>query len=281
VILRAVSVTPGTIKTLDEVREEIRKRLFDARAKDALFELTGKLEDTLGTGATLEEAAAKLKLNLRKVTVAADGTDGNGTTVDGLPGGDFLQQVFAADVGNDPELIQSGDAAYYEFRVEGVTPSARKKFDEIRAQVLTDWRDQQTKTRLQALADKLVARGNGGEAMSAIASSLGVAPLTTDPLSRFGKTEVFAEGSVKAASDTASGKFFAGPVAFGKGLVVGKVTSIQFEAEPADAPLRRGYSQRLEQALVGDVAELLERGAMADAGAKVDERRFQAFHNNE
>lgn len=281
VIVRATSSTPGSLKTLDEVREEIRKAVVDSKVRDEIFEIGNKMEDAIGGGATLEETATQLKLPLQTVTITRDGDDPAGTPVPGLPGGDFLEQAFAADTGTDPELLQTPDGVYYEFRVDKITKSAKKDFEAIKAQVLSDWRDSEMSKRLDMLAADILKRAKGGEALSSIATSQNISVVTSDPFPRFGRSATFGEATVLAASDAKKGEFFTGPVALGKGVIVGKVTDIQFTDEPMDSPMRSAYLQRLLQAYVSDFVEQFETGVRQKVGASIDEERFKAFHNNE
>lgn len=281
VIVRVVSITPGSTKTLAEAHEEIRKAMADNKAKDEVFELTNQIEDTLGAGATLEEAAKKLKLQFHKVTITSNGTDADGKAVDGLPGGEFLQQVFTADTGTDPELLQTPEGVYYEFRIDKVTKSAKKPLESIKEIVLGDWRKEEMSKKLQSMADNVLKRAKGGENFASVSSSLGLSLVTSDPIPRYGKTTIFGEATVSAASDAKKGQFFSGPVAFGEGVVVGRVVDILFQPEPADSPARSAYLQRLGQSFVSDFVEQFENGARAKVGSKVDEARFQSFHNNE
>ncbi|MEQ1753182.1 MAG: SurA N-terminal domain-containing protein [Micropepsaceae bacterium] len=281
VIVRTVSTTPGTTKTLADVHEEIRKAIADNKAKDQVFELTNQIEDTLGAGATLEEASKKLGLQLHKLTLTSAGVDPDGKALDGLPGGDFVQQVFAADSGADPELLQTPEGVYYEFRIDKVNKSAKKPLDTITDQVLSDWRKEETAKKLQTMADNVLKRAKSGENFTSVASSLGLSLVTSDPIPRYGKTVTFGEAAVSAASDAKKGEFFAGPVAFGEGVVVGRVVDIVFQPEPADSPARSAYLQRLGQSFVSDFVEQFENGARTKVGTKVDEARFQSFHNNE
>lgn len=282
VILRATSITPGTIKTLEEVQEDIRKELVAERSKDKLFDLTNEFEDTRGGGATLEEAAAKHKLPVTKVaSVDVRGNDANGQTVDGLPGGDFLPRVFIAEQGVDSELLEGADGSYFEFRVDRVTPASTKPFDQVKAQVLADWRAEELEKRLVATADALVKRGNAGESIQAIASSLGVAPLKTDPLPRYGQNAIFGTETLQKLADTSIGKFVTGPVADGKSRIVARLSDIQYVTGENEALERETYSQRLREAFASDVLAQFSNSARADAGVTINEERFKAFHEGE
>ena len=86
VIVRSTSMTPGTLKTLEQAHEEIRKAIADSKAKEELFELTNSLEDALGGGATLEEAAKKLNLQVHTAEITSAGQDASGANVPGQIG---------------------------------------------------------------------------------------------------------------------------------------------------------------------------------------------------
>lgn len=281
VILRALSSTPGSLKTFAEVHDEIRDLIVAERSKDKLFELTNDFEDTLGGGATLEEAAKKHNLALLKVAIDARGNDRDGKTVDGLPGGDFLQRVFAADRGADSGLADAGDGVYFEFRVDEIAPAARKALDKVRAEVLADWRAQELDKRLQAIADDLVKKGTAGKSMAELAAPLGVAPLMSDPLPRYGDNPIFGADTMTAAHEAKVGAFFKGPVADGKSVVVARLAGIQYQPEAPDAAERRTYSSRLREAFANDFAEQLGIAVRNEVGVTIDEARFQAFHTGE
>jgi peptidyl-prolyl cis-trans isomerase D len=281
VILRATAVTPGSTKTLAEASEEIRKFVVDNKVKEEIFEIGNKLEDAIGEGATLEEATSQLKLKLETATITRSGADLAGGQVANLPGGEFVRQVFDAEQGADPELQQTPEGVYYLFRVDKVTPVAKKPYESVQAEVLRDWTEAEVGRKLDAIAADVLKRARAGDALSAIAQSQGLSLVTSDPFPRFGTTAIFSEAAVTAASDTKKGSMFSGPVASGKGLVVGRVTDIQFIDEPADSPLKSAYEQRLVQTYVSDFVEQFEAGARSKVGATIDEARFQAFHNNE
>ena len=282
VILRALSVTPGTEKTFDDVKQEIKDRFVAERSKDKLFELTNEFEDTRGSGATLEEAAKKHGLKVVKFAALDQrGNDANGVPVEGQPGGDFLQRAFLAEGGLDSELNETPDGVYFEFRVDKVSPAASKPFDQIRAEVLADWRADELTARLKKIADDLVKRGNGGAGMDSIASSLGVAALRTEPMPRFGKSAIFSAPTVAAASEAKIGGFFSGPVTDGKSLVVGRLAEITYVPEPEDGTLRTAYSAQLRQTFASDYAQQFSITVRDEVGVTIDEKRFNAFHAGE
>lgn len=281
IILRALSSTPGSVKTLDEVRGEIREQFVNERAREKLFELTNDFEDTRGAGATLEEAAKKHNLPVTKVKIDSRGNDDTGKPVEGLPGGDFLAKVFAAERGVDAELTESAEGSYFDFRVDEVAPASKKPLAQVRTEILADWRAAELQKRLKAIADDLVKKGNAGQKMAALASTMEMAPLTSDPLPRYGRNPIFSPDLVTAAHEAKVGAFFDGPVADGKSIVVARLAEVQYAPETPDSPERSMYAGRLREAFAGDLAQQLANSIREEVGVTVDEASFQKFHTGE
>ncbi len=282
VILRVLSVTPGTVKTLDQVRPEIREQFVKERSKDLLVQLTIDFEDALGGGATIEEAAKKLNLVVKTIpAVDARGNDGAGAPVAGLPGGEFITQVFATEAGSDSDIGETVDGTRYVFRVDKVTPASRKPLAQVREEVLTNWRNEELAKRLGAIAGDLVKKGNGGQTMASIASSLGVAPLRTDPMPRYGKQGVFGEDTLEAAGKAKIGQFFTGSVADGKSRVVARLAEVTYQDETAGDPQRMMYGVNLRQAFTEDLMEQFGAAVREDVGVTIDETQFGKFHTGE
>lgn len=282
VILRVLSVTPGTVKTLDQARPEIREQFVKERSKDLLVQLTIDFEDALGGGATIEEAAKKLNLVVKTIpAVDARGNDGAGAAVAELPGGEFITQVFATEAGSDSDIGETVDGTRYVFRVDKVTPASRKPLAQVREEVLTNWRNEELAKRLGAIADDLVKKGNGGRTMASMASSLGVAPLRTDPMPRYGKQGVFGEDTLEAAGKAKIGQFFTGSVADGKSRVVARLAEVTYQDEIAGDPQGMMYGVNLRQAFTEDLMEQFGAAVREDVGVTIDETQFGKFHTGE
>jgi peptidyl-prolyl cis-trans isomerase D len=281
VIVRALSETKGSLKTLDEVRGEIRERFVNERARDKLFELTNDFEDTRGAGSTLEEAATKHKLFLTKVTIDSRGNDQSGKPVENLPGGEFLARAFAAETGIDSELTEGADGSYYDFRVDTVLPATKKPFDQVRADILNDWRAAELEKRIKTIADDLVKKAKAGQSLTTLAAPLDLAPIKSEPFPRYGQNAAFADETVAAAHEAKIGDVFTGAVADGKSIVVARLAEVQYAPEPPDSPARQMYAGRLREAFAGDLAQILATSAREETGVTVDEQAFQKFHTGE
>jgi peptidyl-prolyl cis-trans isomerase D len=281
VIVRALSETKGSLKTLDEVRGEIRERFVNERARDKLFELTNDFEDTRGAGSTLEEAATKHKLFLSKVTIDSAGNDATGKPVENLPGGEFLARAFAAETGIDSELTEGADGSYYDFRVDNIKPATKKPFEQVRADILTDWRAAELDKRIRAIADDLVKKAKAGKSLTIVAAPLDLAPIKSEPFPRYGQNKEFGPETVAAAHEAKIGDVFTGPVADGKSVIVAQLASVEYAPEPADSQERRMYAGQLREAFAGDLAQMLATSAREETGVTIDEQAFQKFHTGE
>ncbi|MFA6022218.1 MAG: SurA N-terminal domain-containing protein, partial [Rhodospirillales bacterium] len=185
-ILKVVSITPAHKETIDEARAALTADLKHEKAVDALYKMANKLEDTLGGGATLEEAAKTLNLPLSKIaTVDATGHDPKGDAVGGLPaGGKFLQTAFETPENEDSLVTEAGADAYFVIHVDKVIPSAVRPLDTIRDQVAAAWTEAEREIKAKATAEALVKRLKEGADLGQIAGELGVKVVTTEPFTR-------------------------------------------------------------------------------------------------
>jgi len=151
-------VTPGSVRPLEDVRDEVRATLVDQEAVDALYELSVDLDDALGGGATLEEAARALDLPLVRIeTVDRQGRGPDGTPVADLPDVDgFLETAFTSEQG-EQTLMEESEGAYYVLRVDDVTPPAPRPLESVRPRVEALWVARQkaeaTRARAEAIRD--------------------------------------------------------------------------------------------------------------------------------
>ncbi|MGF1640146.1 MAG: SurA N-terminal domain-containing protein [Rhodospirillales bacterium] len=186
-LLEVTAIEPARQATLDDVRAELTAEIAGERALDALHRLTMRLEDELGGGATLEEAAARLDLDLRRIAaVDPQGLDPDGRPLDDLPPG-LVDTAFATAERFESALLEAGDDTYFVVRVDAVTPAAARPFDAIRTDVLEAWRADQRQQRGRQVAETIAARLNDGADPAAVAAETGARLSTTPPFTRFGE----------------------------------------------------------------------------------------------
>ena len=174
VIVRVTEITPEVVKSLDEVKEEIRKELALNEANRVLLDVHDAYEDARAGGASLIEAADKLKLKIVTIDAvdrAAQRPDG--TVVNDLPESqELLRRAFEAEVNEENPSINIGSNGYLFYEVAGITPARDRTLDETREKVVGDWIATETNVRLDAKAAEIEKRLKDGATLDAIATEL-------------------------------------------------------------------------------------------------------------
>lgn len=185
-VIKVVSVTPGTTRSLADARGQIETDLRRDKALDLLNTLSNKVEDTLGGGATLEETAKKFNLTLLKIpAVDSHGNGTDGKPVAGLPKVDsFLDLAFQTDQGEESQMTDNGDDGYFMVRVDSVAAPAPRPLANITAPVVQAWQAEQRHADAETIAKRIADRLKAGDDAAAVAKALGGEVLAITPFSR-------------------------------------------------------------------------------------------------
>ncbi len=174
-LFRVDEIEVGGVKPFDEVKSELRKTISYEKAVDSLYELTNKLEDTLGSGVSIEEAAGQLNLKVLKIaSIDNKGRAKNGNLVKTMPAGNFLGITFATDEGSESPISETGDDGYFVLRVDRITAPILKPLVTIKTKVNKAWKASKRAEKSKTSAKKIVERINFGTPLSAISSEMGL-----------------------------------------------------------------------------------------------------------
>jgi len=185
-VMRIVSATPGRERSFEEVRDELAQDVGMRLAVDSMVSIANQLDDALGGGASLEEAASSLGLKLARVdAVDRQGNGRDGEPVAELPGEPFLQILFETSSGTDSLLTEANDGGFFVLRTESVEQARLRPLAEVRDQVIALWRGRQLAARTEAKAQELAERIRDGGEFDAVAAEAGLAVSESDPLTRF------------------------------------------------------------------------------------------------
>ncbi len=187
VLLRVTKVDAAHVRPFEEVVAEVKQELATTRAAAQVTDLHDKIEDQRASAKPLAEIATELNLKLRTAGPMNAGLGKpDGSREEALPGGDpTLQAIFRSDVGVDNEAIRlPRDTGYVWFDVTKIDPARERSFDEVKAEVETQWRADETATKLSAKARELVERLDKGESFDAVAASAGLTIETAADLGR-------------------------------------------------------------------------------------------------
>jgi peptidyl-prolyl cis-trans isomerase D len=197
-ILRVDEIVPETLKTFDEVKEQVEKDFRQRNAIKVIAELREKFDDAVGGGKKLEAIAESLGLKAVKIgPLDAQGKDEKGVTVEGLPDdSEFLRRVFKAGKGEEGDVIDLRGQGFYSVRVDVVTPSALRPIDTIKDKVTADWMADERAKMAKAEADKLAAEAKTGKSLEEVAKAGNYTVRKSKPVNR-GESTQATRGSIE------------------------------------------------------------------------------------
>ncbi len=260
-IVHVTGVTPAVVKPLADVGAQLRDEIARSRAGEAMRSLRNKVDDAHATGKSLAEAAKAVGLDVRTVdAIDATGKDKDGKPVDLPDGPALLKAAFASDVGVDNDAVATPDGGAVFFEVAAVEPAHAKSYDEVKAQVEAQWREDETARQLAGKADDLVKAVDGGEAMEKVAADLGLPLQHAADVRRAGGTGVD-QAMATAAFNQPVGK--AGSAAGANGSrtlfrTLGSVVPALDEDAPQTKQMTDQYQSWLAEDMIGSTLTALE-----------------------
>ncbi|RRH99258.1 peptidylprolyl isomerase [Mesorhizobium tamadayense] len=235
VLLRVTEIKPQVVKPLSEVSDQIRKDLALGEASRVLLDVHDSYEDTRASGASLTQAAEKLKLKV--VTVDAIDRTGqrpDGTIVNDLPqSADLIKAVFEAEPNTENEGLTTADNGFVFYEVQSITPARDRTLDEVRQKVAADWTAAETDKRLDARAQELEKRLKAGATLDVIAGELKFEKQTKRGLKREADDADFGKEGAAAMFGVGEGGTGLIPSPTGDGQILFKVAEV-FEPAGAD-----------------------------------------------
>jgi peptidyl-prolyl cis-trans isomerase D len=277
-VVRVTKATPGTEKTFDQVKDQLRNEVLAGKAADMMYDRANKIDDILGKGEGLDQMPADLGLVGVTGTLDAQGNkpDGEPAPIPGPPElkDALIKAAFETPKGEPPRLTEvqtpsSGGSAYYALSVEDITPPAVKPFDDVKQQVETDWTNDARRHEQEQAAAKLLAAVKGGQSLADAAAVAGVTVRRT-PLIRRGSS---AEG-MPAQLDQVLFTLKQGEptmVETGEGYVVAMPAEI-VPADPKTDPA--GYAevrQAVARSIAGDLAGVFAEALRARAQPRINQ----------
>lgn len=186
-LLRVTKIVPGIEPKLKDHRKKIVMELAREMAVDEIIRLTGKLDDTLAGGARIEDASNSIGAKILMIdAVDGDGHDMNGRPVKSLPKSPaFLERVFSAPVGENTNVEETRDSAFFVLRVDKIIPPALRPLKDVRAKVIEEWKKRNIQSATRKKAEKLQAAAKAAASLKRAVKSSGHKILTSKPFTRF------------------------------------------------------------------------------------------------
>ena len=190
-VLSVSKIEPPKVQPLDDdLRAKLKHALGVRQAVDELADVGNQLDDALGGGTALADAATTLGLPVTKIpAVDSTGKDADGKEIADImrDQGIALKLTFSTSEADDSPLTDLPSGGYVIVHVDNVQPAATRPLDTVRDKVIADWQEAERKKATSAKAQAIVERINkGGESLGTIARDLGVPVLVSQPMARTG-----------------------------------------------------------------------------------------------
>ncbi|MBB4040832.1 peptidyl-prolyl cis-trans isomerase D [Microvirga flocculans] len=280
VLVRVTQIQPEAVKPFEEVAAELRQEIAVERAQGQIEKIHDEIEDLRAGAKPLADIAKEKGLPLAQVpAVDANGLDKAGTAV-ALPARDaVVKAAFASDIGVDNEPLRTA-TGYVWYDVTGIEASREKNLDEVREQVVAQWRDDQVAQRLSEKARQLAERLEKGEAIETVAQEAGAPVKTATDLARNAAKDDLAAETVNRIFAVPVGK--AGHAASGaENRAVFKVTSATVPPLVTTTPQAQNAENQLRSGLGDDLIGEYIAQVRQDLGVTINQQALRRATGSE
>jgi len=281
VIVTVSKIIPEEAKTFADVAPQIRNEIALARVKKTVLDIHDKIEEARAGGASLEDAAQKLKLPV--VTYDAidrSGRDPAGKPIANLPHAtEVVNAAFASDVGVDNDPLEA-DGGYIWYDVTGVTPARERTLDEVKSQVEAQWRDDEIATRLKAKAADILDKLKNGGTLEAIASTNGVKVETASDITRTKPPQTISGRMIEAIFHTALEAYASAEGENPTQWTVFRVTDVKTPGFEANSPNGKALNDMVSRQVSDDVFGQYMAWLENDLGTSVNQSALQQALGN-
>ncbi|MBX9457167.1 MAG: SurA N-terminal domain-containing protein [Rhizobium sp.] len=236
VILRITNIRPEVVRSLDDVKEDIRKELALVLANDEIGNVYKSFEDVRASGASLAESAQQQKLMVVTIdAIDAEGKDMKDAEVADVPAGQKLvNEVFKSEVGVEPLPLALDDGGYVWFELLDIVPARDRTLEEVKERVVADWTQEQHRAAIAKRAAEAVAQVKAGKSLADVAAELKLAVESKSGIRRGANDAVLGTDAVTAAFNGPKGLVTNAAIEGGDSQVVILVKEINDNA-PTDA----------------------------------------------
>ncbi|MDN5568963.1 MAG: SurA N-terminal domain-containing protein, partial [Paracoccus sp. (in: a-proteobacteria)] len=137
--------------SFEDARDDLRGEAALSRAARQIQDRAADFEDLLAGGATLEDVAKDTEMQLGQVDWTAEGAPEEGS-IAGYEA--FRERATDISTSDFPQLFELADGGVFALRLDEIVPPTLRPFDEVREQVLADWKEAELQRRLLDLASE-------------------------------------------------------------------------------------------------------------------------------
>ncbi|MDV7338894.1 SurA N-terminal domain-containing protein [Terasakiella sp. A23] len=257
-LVRVTAATEEVNPTFDEVKDDLRETVAIEMALEEVFGISNDVEDQLGGGATIEEAAQSVGFSLKTVQLTdKQGKDKEGKDTDLAGKQVILDDIFALEIDAEPSMKDDGEGGYYMVRVDNVVVSKPREFETVKVIAKDRVADQKKQTAAKEKADALLEKVKGGSTLGDAAKEANLVMTSADGFTRAERVlpdEVMTQLFDGKIGDVASGATTAGHVV----AVLSEIKSVEgAEDQAAINALRREMANGISNDLQGQFVNAL------------------------
>jgi peptidyl-prolyl cis-trans isomerase D len=284
-VVKVTKIVPGSTRTLDQVKDELRTRVLASKAADMMYDRANKVDELLGNGTPFDGLPGDLGLAGVAGTLDSSGETQGGTPAP-IPGAPELKAAIIAaafkarkdEPAHDLTEVQTpstGGSAYYAVTVDDIIPPGKRPFEEVKAQVEAAWTADQQMREANASATKMLVALQGGQSFSDAATVAGVQPHLTPLVTRSEQ----AEGMPPELQRVLFGLKKNEPtmVETPEGFIVAAPVEIVEPDPKADAGDFDRVHQALVRSMTSDVAKVFADAITNAATISVDQNNLNAI----
>lgn len=253
----------------EKVRPDLLAELRSQRARDAVAERLGDLEDRLAGGATLEDLAKETEMQLGEMLWTPDSTEG--------PAADpaFNEAAAKAAEGDFPELTDLSDGGVFALRLDEVIAPELQPFDQVKATVTSDWIKAETQKQLEAqaqdIADSLAQGGSLADA--------GLAPKTVTELGRDAPIDGAPQALSAAVFEMEKGETRVVPTPDGAAIVTLDAVTLPDGGTEEAKQLKQRFAEQTARGYAQDMMDSFTRALETRAGVQLNQSAIEAVHS--
>ena len=268
-VVRVTKIEAGKQPTLAEARVQVVRELAIRLAGERAYDLAIKIDEDVGGGSSLAEAAVKHGLMATQVPAI----DARGQAADGTPialfadSPDVVARVFEMPGGAEAQLIEGRNGAWYEVRVDAVTPAQPKPLETVREDLIKYWEAQKRGEASRRQAEAILERVQKGATLEAAGAEYNSKVEKTPPRTRADNASGVAPEVVARLFTLKPGETGLAPSR--AGYYVARITEIT-PADPAtgSADVER-IRDELRQQMANDLVAEFDAALRARLGVEV------------
>jgi peptidyl-prolyl cis-trans isomerase D len=190
-VTQVSKVYEGGVPAYDMVKEDLKKSMKEERQGDFLATTINKLDDALASGRPLEDIANDLRLHMvRYAAIDQSGKDAEGKEIKDIPNKESMLSTAYGLGDGDTSPVQEGEkGAYYVVRLDKLTPSQARPFDEVKMRVTSAWIQKRQHEKAVTEAETIAKSIREGRKVADFATTRGVSIRLSKPISLLGELD--------------------------------------------------------------------------------------------